>query len=92
MGADVDDLGSPFEMPGRLPPVTFMSGESRASALSEGPPCLPEVTRLALFFVLESACSLRPSPRSLSNFSLGGCKNVGNCQTDAKETLPLVQH
>lgn len=86
MGADVDDLGSDFEMPGRPPPVTFISGASRASALSVGPPCLPEVTRLALFFVLESVCNLRPPPRSLSNFFLRGLHKhrqlSGRCQRD----------
>ena len=72
MGADVDDLGRAFEIPGRDPPLTLTSGSSRASALSDGEPLFPEDTRLALFFVvLESTSNLRPSPRSLSNFASG---------------------
>ena len=49
MGADVEDLGRAFEMPGRPPPSRLTSGSPRASALSDGPPERPDVTRLALF-------------------------------------------
>ena len=72
MGADVDDLGSACEIPGRPPPERLTSGSARASALSDGEPPFPADTRLELsFIVLGSTCNLRPSPRSLSNFSFG---------------------
>lgn len=72
MGADVDDLGRACEIPGRPPPERLTSGSSRASALSDGEALPPADTRLLLFLVLlESTFSLRPSPRSLSNFSFG---------------------
>lgn len=47
IGAEVDDSGKDFEIPGRPPPVLLTFGSSRASALSEGEPFLPEVTLVA---------------------------------------------